>query len=131
MKRGLVVARLIGGCGSDGATNVTPPPVRYVLYVDGAQTGIPGPYCVVTISNPTFLTLHSLPNVVYSAVATLHVAPGRSLLEWQADSYNAGGPWVLTLNSHRTDITSLPSSSYFVCLAASLHGSSLLAADPL
>ena len=115
MKRWLVVALLIAGCGSDGATNVTPPPVRYVLYVDGAQTGIPGPYCVVTISNPTFLTLHSRPNVVDSAVATLHVAPGRSLLEWQADFYDAGGFWTATLTSQPTDSTSLPGSSYFVC----------------
>src|SRR5213595_2952832 len=106
MKRWLVVALLIAGCGSDGATNVTSPPVRYVLYVDGAQTGIPGPYCVVTISNPTFLTLHSRPNVVDSAVATLHVAPGRSLLEWQADFYDAGGFWVRTLNSRSEEHTS-------------------------
>src|SRR5206468_12724580 len=89
MKRWLVVTLLIAGCGGDGATNVTPPPVRYVLYVDGAQTGIPGPFCVVTISNPTFLTLHSRPNVVDSAVATLHVAPGRSPSEWHAHLYDA------------------------------------------
>ncbi len=115
MKRWLVVTLLIAGCGGDGATNVTPPPVRYVLYVDGAQTRIPGPYCVVTISNPTFLKLQSRPNVVDSAVATLHVASGRSPLEWQADFYDAGGFFVRTLNSQATDSTSLPGSTYFVC----------------
>ncbi len=115
MKRWLVVTLLIAGCGGDKATNVNPPPVRYVLYVDGAQTGIPGPYCVVTISNPTFLTLQSRPNVVDSAVATLHVAPGRSPLEWQADFYDASGFFVRTLNSQLTDSTSLPGSTYFVC----------------
>jgi len=115
LKRALVVALLIAGCGGDKATNVNPLPVRWVLFVDGAQTGSPGPYCVVRISNPTSLTLQSRANVVDSAVATLRVAPGRSPFAWQADFYDANGFWTTTLNSQPTDSTSLPGSSYFAC----------------
>ena len=118
MKHWLPVVALIAACSGDratGTTSTTPSPVRFVIVVDGSQTGVPGPYCVVRLSSPALLTLQSRPNRTDSAVATLNVAPGRYPASWQVDEYDAGGFWATTVTSQPNDSAYVPGSAYFVC----------------
>lgn len=115
VKRWLLMTLLIAGCGGDGATNVKPPPVRFVLYVEGDQTVLPGPYCVVQLDSPAFLTVRSHPQVTDSAVALMNIAPGRYPHVWAVDEYDANGFYIGTRHSQWNESVDVPGFDTFVC----------------
>jgi hypothetical protein len=113
MTRLLLVMLLIAACG-DGSTDPKAP-VRWVLSVQGDQTGTPGPYCVVSMNSPAVLRVVSRPGVTDSAVANLNVGPGRYQYSWELDAYDANGFYVTSLYSSPYDSTDAPGGGLFVC----------------
>jgi hypothetical protein len=114
MTRWLLMTLLIAACGGDG-TGSNPTPKRYVLYVQGDQTGTPYPYCVASVSSPAFLTVHSHAAVTDSSVAELTVKPGRYKLSWLVDFYDSNGFLANTVSSSPNDSTNVPGSILFIC----------------
>jgi hypothetical protein len=113
MTRLLLLTLLVAACS--GSTGPQTQPARFVVYVDGTNTGTPGPYCHVSMNSPAFLSLNSHPGVTDSAVAMLNVKAGRYRFSWQLDGYDSGGMLVGTINSAPSDSIDVPGSAYFVC----------------
>jgi len=113
MTRLLLLTLLIAACS--GSTGPKTQPARFVVYVDGTNTGTPGPYCHVSMNSPAFLSLDSHEGVTDSAVAMLNVKSGRYPFSWQVDYYNSSGGYGSTRNSQFTDSTDVPGSAYFFC----------------
>jgi hypothetical protein len=113
MTRLVLLTLLVAACG--GSTGPGTQAARFVVYVDGSNTGTPGPYCHVSLNSPAFLSLTSHPGVTDSAVAMLNVQAGRYRFSWQLDGYDSGGQLVGTINSSPSDSIDVPGSAYFFC----------------
>ena len=112
MSRLLLMALLIAGCSGDGTGSGGSS--RYVLYVQGDQTGTPGPYCLASMSSPALLSVHSKAGVTDSAVAT-NLTAGRYRLSFSLDYYDGSGSYVQTIHSGLSDSTTVPGSILFIC----------------
>jgi len=110
----LLTVLAVAGCSGDG-TGSKPTPVRYSIYVDGTNTGTPGPYCSVSMSTPAFLSLTSQPQVLDSVVAQLTVKAGRYPVSWSVDYFNSSGGYNGTISSGFNDSTDVPGGMYFYC----------------